>query len=41
MPNGKDDCGIDKNEVTVVVKNGGKGEAGSFAVRLKVDGDDD
>jgi hypothetical protein len=39
-PNGKDDCAIGKNEVTVVVKNGGTAESGSFAARLVVDGDE-
>ena len=29
MPDGKDDCTIGHNDVTVVVKNGGKGDAGS------------
>jgi subtilase family serine protease len=40
-PDGKDDCAIGQNTVTVVVKNGGKGDAGSFNVRLTVDDDDD
>jgi hypothetical protein len=40
MPDGKDDCAIGRNDVTVVVKNGGQGDASSFDVRLKVDGDD-
>ena len=39
-PDGKNDCMISQNDLTVVVKNGGKGDAGSFAVRLTVDGDD-
>jgi subtilase family serine protease len=39
-PDGKDDCKDGKNDVTVAVKNVGKGDAGSFAVRLAVDGDD-
>ncbi len=40
-PDGKDDCKDGRNDVAVVVKNGGTGKAGSFAVRLVVDGDDD
>src|SRR5205085_7076927 len=39
-PDGKDDCKVGKNAVTVVVKNAGKGDAASFAVRLSVDGND-
>lgn len=39
-PDGKDDCKAGKNAVSVVVKNVGTGDAGSFAVRLAVDGDD-
>jgi len=38
VPDGKDDCKEGGNEVAVVVKNAGKGDAGSFAVRLAVDG---
>jgi subtilase family serine protease len=38
-PDGKNDCKAGKNDLTVVIKNGGKGEAGRFAVRLGVDGD--
>jgi hypothetical protein len=39
VPDGKDDCKDGKNRVAVVVKNGGKANAGPFAVRLDVDGD--
>jgi hypothetical protein len=39
-PDGKDDCKDGKNDVTVVVKNAGKGDADGFTVRLSVDGDD-
>ena len=39
-PDGKNDCKVGKNSVTVVVKNGGTGDAGRFVVRLTVDGDD-
>jgi hypothetical protein len=39
-PDGKDDCKDGKNGVTVVVKNAGKGDADSFAVRLGADGGD-
>jgi hypothetical protein len=38
-PNGSDACKPGKNVVSVVVKNSGKGDAGSFAVQLTVDGD--
>jgi hypothetical protein len=37
-PDGKDDCKVGKNAVSVVVKNAGKGDAGTFTVRLAVDG---
>jgi hypothetical protein len=40
VPDGKNDCKDGKNAVTVVVKYGGTGDAGSFGVRLAVDGDD-
>jgi hypothetical protein len=40
VPDGKDDCKDGKNDVAVVVKNGGLGQAGSFVVRLTVDGDE-
>jgi len=40
-PDGKDDCKDGKNAVTVVVRNGGTADAGSFAVRLVDDGGDD
>jgi subtilase family serine protease len=39
-PDGKDDCKVGKNAMTMVVKNNGKGDAASFAVRLTVDGND-
>jgi subtilase family serine protease len=39
-PDGKNDCNVGKNDVIVVVKNGGTGEAGSFTTRLIVDGDE-
>jgi hypothetical protein len=39
-PNGKNACKVGPNDLTVIVKNGGKGDAASFAVRLSV-GDDD
>jgi subtilase family serine protease len=38
-PDDKDDCKVGKNGVTVVVKNDGKADAGSFAVRLTADDD--
>ena len=38
VPDGKDDCKDGKNDVAVVVKNGGAGKAEKFAVRLTVDG---
>ncbi len=41
VPDGKDDCKAGRNAVAVVVKNGGTEKAGSFAVRLVVDGDDE
>jgi subtilase family serine protease len=37
-PDGKDDCKAGKNEVKVVVKNGGATTADTIAVRLTVDG---
>jgi subtilase family serine protease len=40
VPDGKDDCKDGKNPVAVVVKNAGGANAGSFAVRLTVDGDE-
>jgi hypothetical protein len=40
VPDGKDDCNVGKNEVTIVIKNGGAGESGSFAVRFGVDGNE-
>ncbi|MFN8636477.1 MAG: CARDB domain-containing protein [Chloroflexota bacterium] len=39
-PDGKNDCKVGKNVVSVVVKNAGKGDAATFAVRLSVDGND-
>ena len=36
-PNGQNDCDPGKNDVTVVVKNQGRGAAAAFAVRLAVD----
>jgi subtilase family serine protease len=36
-PDGKDDCKDGKNDVTVVVRNGGTADAGNFAVRLVED----
>jgi hypothetical protein len=39
VPDGKDDCKDGKNAATVVVKNGGTANAGSFVLRLAVDGD--
>jgi hypothetical protein len=39
VPDGKDDCTDGRNDVAVVVKNGGTGKAGDFVVRLVVDGD--
>jgi subtilase family serine protease len=38
-PDGKDDCKVGRNDVIVVVKCSGKGDASSFTVRLAVDGD--
>jgi hypothetical protein len=38
VPDKKDDCKDGKNDVTVVVKNGGTANAGPFAVQLVVDG---
>ena len=38
--NGKDDCKAGKNDVAVVVKNGGADKSEKFAVRLTVDGDE-
>jgi len=38
-PDGKGDCKIGKNDVAVLVKNTGEGDAGGFVVRLLVDGD--
>jgi hypothetical protein len=38
VPDGKDDCKDGKNDLVVVVKNGGTTDAGAFAVRLAVDG---
>ena len=40
VPDGKDDCKDGGNDVSVIVKNTGKANAESFAVRLTVDGDD-
>jgi hypothetical protein len=39
-PDGKDDCKVGKNALTVIVKNSGRGDAPSFSVRLSVDGND-
>jgi hypothetical protein len=39
-PDGKNDCETGKNDVAVLVKNGGGTSAGSFAVQLAVDGSD-
>ena len=39
-PDGKGDCKAGKNDVAVTVKNAGAGDAGPFAVRLTVDGED-
>ena len=39
-PDGKNDCKDGKNDVSVVVKNGGAGKTEKFAVRLTVDGDE-
>jgi len=38
VPDGKDDCKDGKNRVAVVAKNPGTADAGSFALRLTVDG---
>jgi hypothetical protein len=38
VPDGKDDCKPGKNTVTVLVKNAGAGDAGSFSMHLVVDG---
>jgi subtilase family serine protease len=38
VPDGKSDCKDGKNTVSVVVKNAGMARAGSFTVRLEVDG---
>jgi hypothetical protein len=38
LVDGKDDCKKGQNDVAVVVKNGGTADAGTFAVRLAVDG---
>jgi hypothetical protein len=38
-PDGKNDCKAGTNDLAVLVKNVGKGDADSFAVRLAVDGD--
>jgi len=38
VPDGKDDCKDGKNDVDVVVKNGGTANAGAFVVRLQIDG---
>jgi len=38
VPDGKDDCKDGRNDVAVVVMNGGTANAGAFAVRLQVDG---
>ncbi|HZO32888.1 MAG TPA: CARDB domain-containing protein [Chloroflexota bacterium] len=38
VPDGKDDCKDGKNDVAVVVKNGGMASAGAFVVRLQIDG---
>lgn len=40
-PGGSDDCDPGRNDVTVIAKNDGTAAAGSFAVRLVVDGEDD
>lgn len=37
VPDGKDDCTVGKNTVSVVVRNAGPGDAGAFNVRLIVD----
>jgi hypothetical protein len=41
VPDGKDDCKEGKNDVAVVVRNGGAAGAGPFTVRLVVDGEGD
>jgi subtilase family serine protease len=40
-PNGQDVCKKGKNDLAVTVKNDGAADAGAFAVRLVIDGDDD
>jgi subtilase family serine protease len=40
-PNGQSDCQKGKNDVAVLVKNGGAAGAEAFAVRLVVNGEDD
>ena len=40
-PDGEEDCKKGKNDVAVVLKNGGIGNARDFAVRLVVGGDED
>jgi hypothetical protein len=41
VPDGKDDCKKGKNDVAVTVRNGGSARAGTFAVRLVIDGEDE
>jgi hypothetical protein len=38
VPDGKDDCKAGKNTVTVMVKNAGQDDVGTFRVRLRIDG---
>jgi subtilase family serine protease len=40
-PNGQVECKKGKNDLAVAVKNAGTADAGEFALRLVVDGDDD
>jgi hypothetical protein len=39
VPDGKNDCKDGKNDLAVVVKNAGTSKAGSFVVRLTIDGE--
>jgi hypothetical protein len=40
-PDGREDCDSGRNDISVVVKNQGTGDAGAFTVALLVDDDDD